>query len=287
MKLCPNPDCPSHLQSRQFYDDDTICPRCGEVLEHVAGTVVATTPVYPVVAPASPAQHGAALLGAAGTILLVFVLIGLALQLGLFHRSPGSSGSLVALPPVAGTLTPGALPPLPTVRPAGTAAPTPIGGLIATPGPGFNTSALPTLPPLPGASGSGTNTGGGGSGLTASQPDNGAGTVNSSLCRRLEAGQLCEGVSSYGARDTFYLAVQATFGPGAARSIRVRLYGPPNGETPLLTQDQTNTPARDGRYWVGFAFSQAAPWATGVYRADIFVNQDTARSGFASWTVVP
>jgi hypothetical protein len=24
-----------------------------------------------------------------------------------------------------------------------------------------------------------------------------------------------------------------------------------------------------------------------VYRADIFVNQDTARSGFASWTVVP
>ena len=110
--------------------------------------------------------------------------------------------------------------------------------------------------------------------------------MNSSLCRRLEAGQLCEGVSSYGSRDTFYLAVQATFGPGAARSIRVRLYGPPNGETVLLTQDRPTHRAATA-VWLGFAFSQSAPWATGVYRADIFVNQDTTRSGFASWTVVP
>ena len=133
MKLCPNPDCPSHLQRRQFYDDDTICPRCGEVLEHAAGTVVATTPVYPVVAQATPAQHGAALLGAAGTILLVFVIIGLLLQFGLFHRNLVALGSLGASLLVGVTLMPGALPPLPTVRPAGTAA-TPIGGLMRRPG---------------------------------------------------------------------------------------------------------------------------------------------------------
>jgi hypothetical protein len=49
MKQCPNPDCLSYQQQRKFYDDDTICPRCGDVLVSTnapAGAPVVVDP-YP------------------------------------------------------------------------------------------------------------------------------------------------------------------------------------------------------------------------------------------------
>jgi hypothetical protein len=215
-------------------------------------------------------------------------LIGLLLQLGMVHGRAGAGNSGAGNLPVPTTVifTPIAFTgaqATETARAIATAAaqPTPIGGLIGV---------TPTLPPLPGAVGGGgtggtSNPGGSGAGITNLTPITSINGVTAGLCRRIDAGALCDPVSVYGANDTFYISVQATFGDGAARTIRVRLYGPPNGETPLLNQDQTNTPGRTGRFYVGFAFSQSVPWAPGIYRADVFVNNDVTRSTYITWTV--
>jgi hypothetical protein len=293
MKQCPNPDCLSYQQHRKFYDDDTICPRCGDVLVSTnapagAPVVVDPYPAYAARPPAPPISSALAMLGAVGTLLLVFLLIGLLLQLGMVHgRTPvGAPGSGTLPVPTTVIFTPIAFTgaqATETARAIATAAaqPTPIGGLIGV---------TPTLPPLPGAVGGGgtggaTNPGGPSGGITNLTPITSINGVTAGLCRRIDAGALCDPVSVYGPNDTFYISVQATFGDGAARTIRVRLYGPPNGETPLLNQDQTNTPGRTGRFYVGFAFSQSVPWAPGIYRANVFVNNDTVRSTYITWTV--
>src|SRR4051794_35702132 len=84
MKRCPNPDCPAHQGNRRFYDDDTICPRCGEVLENptlAAGGAPSAVHAYTgqarVRRTTTANDHGMAMLGAVGTILLVLGIIGL------------------------------------------------------------------------------------------------------------------------------------------------------------------------------------------------------------------
>ncbi|HET7076201.1 MAG TPA: hypothetical protein VFM49_02010, partial [Chloroflexia bacterium] len=235
MKQCPNPDCLSYQQHRKFYDDDTICPRCGDVLVSTnapagAPVVVDPYPAYAARPPAPPISSALAMLGAVGTLLLVFLLIGLLLQLGMVHgRTPvGAPGSGTLPVPTTVIFTPIAFTgaqATETARAIATAAaqPTPIGGLIGV---------TPTLPPLPGAVGGGgtggaTNPGGPSGGITNLTPITSINGVTAGLCRRIDAGALCDPVSVYGPNDTFYISVQATFGDGAARTIRVRLYGPP------------------------------------------------------------
>jgi hypothetical protein len=338
MKRCPNPDCPAHQGNRRFYDDDTICPRCGEVLENptlAAGGVPVAVNAYTgqarVRRAVSANDHGMAMLGAVGTILLVLVIIGLLRSAGMIGLGSartgtvtGNNGVSALVPPAQQTATAVAFG---TALSLGTPIATPVGGFAnpsATPAPNGASLSLPTLPPLPTpiggligpgnvggattpganpggsgnvgtgtgtyngtgsnqAGGSGTNAGSG-SGLNTSNPGNGAMLVTGQLCRQtLVPGQLCEPVAQYGAGDTFALAVQSTFGTGAANKIRVRLYGPPDGNTYLV--EQSNTPGRDGRYWVGFAFQQNTPWAAGAYRADIFVNDDAQRTTYVTWQV--
>ncbi|MDQ2805633.1 MAG: TFIIB-type zinc ribbon-containing protein [Chloroflexota bacterium] len=168
MKRCPNPDCPSSQLRRDFYDDDTVCPRCGEVLVNptlaaggvdpgytaYAGTARAVRPVV------TSSTHGLALLGAVGTILLVFVLIGLLragnmIGLGSARTGTGvSSGASSAdrLVPAQATATAHAVA---TALSQGTP-------ITALPGTGLNLGApggtgtagagilgVPTLGPLP------------------------------------------------------------------------------------------------------------------------------------------
>ncbi len=346
MKRCPNPDCPSSQLKRDFYDDDTVCPRCGEVLVNptlVGGSVPADYTAYTGTAraaqPVSTSTHGLSLLGAVATILLVFFIIGLLraggmIGLGTARRPVGTAGGdVLVVPPVQATAA---------ARATATALRqgTPVGGLsgsglppIGSTGTGAAVSSLPTLVPLPTPpggyspvgnpgviggvsggtgstsgptaggnvgtgsgsyggsgpgspqSGGGTGNAGTGSGLTGTKPGNGAMTVTGMLCRQtLQAGRLCEATTSYGPSDVFALAVQATFGADAARFIRVHLYGPPDGTVSLLT-DQTNTPGRAGRYWVGFAFQQGKPWTVGRYRADIFVNDNPQATTYVTWDV--
>ncbi len=297
MKVCTNPDCLSYQQRRVFYDTDAVCPRCGEVLvdpnlaagepaPYPAYAATAPSPVVPASAPRVTSEM--AMLGAAGTLVLAFLIVAVLVTMGLGHRNAGAPGALPTYVP-PGLNTP--LPTLPSTQlgPAGTATaialatlaaqPTPVGGLVlpptATPT-GLNTSGLPTLPPPLG----------GGATPALPPPPSGAGaTVVVQTCARIEAGQPCAVVTTYKPSDTFYLAVEATFGTNAAQAVRVRLYGPPNGETQLLNQDQRNTPDRDGRFWVGFAFSPTAPWQPGTYRADVYLDSATTRAATMTWTV--
>ena len=314
MKLCPNPDCLAHQQHRTFFDTDVVCPRCGEVLvnPNLAGTgtvpadtyaaYAATTPMA-LAAPRQALSAELALMGAAGTLLLAFLIVAMLIALNIIHRGgvPGpieAGGGAPTLVVPAGTVTGGTTTPvvpqtpLPAAQASATAhavatflaQPTPVGGFLVspTPAPGdFNVAGLPTLPP---PLGQGGNTGGSLPAPTAGTASN---VVTPRLCGKISAGALCTDVTTYGSRDMFNIAVQATFGAGAAQSLRVRLYGPPNGETALLNQDQTNTPGRTGTFWVGFAFTQNQPWPPGIYRADIFVNNDSNRVAFVTWTVVP
>jgi len=351
MKRCPNPDCPSGQLRRDFFDDDTVCPRCGEVLVNptlAAGGVDPGYTAYAGTARARPVvssnTHGFALLGAVGTILLVFVLIGLlrsSHMIGVGTARPvGGAGSDVLVPPVQAPATaravatarsqgtpisalpgaglglnglggpdsPGAgglggptrtpLPPLPTPpggyqpvgnpgviggAPSGTSAGTTPG---ATPG-GTSGGSTANLGSGSGSYGSPPQTGGStGSGVTGATASNGALTVNGQLCQKsIDTGR-CDPTTSYGVNDTFALAVQATFGPNAVRRVRVHLYGPPDGTKSLLAE-QTSTPGRDGRFWVGFTFQQAKPWAVGRYRADIYVNDNAPPqwTTFVTWDV--
>ncbi len=341
MKRCPNPDCPSGQLRRDFFDDDTVCPRCGEVLVNptlaaggvdpgytaYAGTARAARPVV-----TSP-NHGMALLGAGGTILLVFVLIGLLRSGGMIGVGSARAGTGVSsvnvLVPAQATATARAQA---TARSQGTPISALVGGGLGGPGvtgsPGAGILGIPTLAPLPtapggyqpvgnpgvvggatggspsagttpgGATGSNANLGSGsgsygsspqtggsaGNGLTGATGSNGALTVNGQLCQKSIDTKRCDPTTSYGVSDTFALAVQATFGPNAVHRVRVHLYGPPDGTLSLLTE-QSSTPGRDGRFWVGFAFQQTKAWAVGRYRADIYVNDNSQPTTFVTWDV--
>ncbi|MGI8589151.1 MAG: hypothetical protein ACR2M0_15915 [Chloroflexia bacterium] len=276
MKTCPNPDCPVYTANREFPDDDTICPQCGEQLvsPELANDPTAFSPAYGGVPRQREMSSGVAFLGAIGTLLLIFVIVGLLLQMGLLHRRPippPASGAGTSAPTyVLGTSQP-------TVTPLHilsiTPFATPIGGLVGT-----NPTAPPTLPVIPSPVGGG--------GTAAGNPAGGSKSVGTRLCKVISPGVLCQEVTSYRPTDTFYIAVQSTFGNGGVKSVQARLSGPPNG-SPLLNQNQTITPARDGNYWVGFGFSQNTPWAPGAYKADIFVDNGNTPTTYVSWTVTP
>lgn len=327
MKRCPNPDCPSGQLRRDFYDDDTVCPRCGEVLVNptlAAGEVAAGYTAYAGTAraarPVTSSTHGLALLGAVGTILLVFVLIGLLRAGGMIGLGSARAGTGVSsvdvLVPAQATATAHAeatalrqgtpitaLPGtsssnnglgVPTLAPL----PTQLGGYQPVDNPGvIGNSGGTTTGTTPGGTsgGTGANLGSGsgsygsspqtgGSGVAGATGSNGALTVNGQLCQKSIASGRCDATTSYGVNDPFALAVEATFGPNAVQRVRVHLYGPPDGTLSLLTE-QTSTPGRDGRFWVAFAFQQDKPWAVGRYRADIYVNSDSQPITFVTWDV--
>ncbi|HUS16953.1 MAG TPA: hypothetical protein VM536_18295 [Chloroflexia bacterium] len=309
MKRCPNPDCPSFQTNRAFLDDDTICPRCGEVL---AGAGPGTPVAYAATAPVRVTQvrHEHAILGAIGTLLLVFLVIALLVRGRVIQPGVALNSTRGGVVPIA-ALTPGSIAAAqatatavalatlvsgPTPLGGFSQGPTPIGGfIVATIPPGFGTLGGPTPLPFPTLAGSGGTVSGatpgstqsGTGGLGGSNPQPGNSTVSTQLCRRIDVGQLCEPVNRYGPKDTVYLAVRATFNPNAARYLKVRLYGPPDATTRLLQQDQTNIPGRDGDFWVGFGFSQNPGWAPGAYRADVSVNEEAVPRTVATWTVAP
>ena len=331
MKRCPNPDCPSGQLRREFYDDDTVCPRCGEVLVNPTLAAGGAAPGYTAYAgtaraarPVTSSTHGLALLGAVATILLVFVLIGLLragnmIGLGSARAGAGVSAGAVLVPAQATataraeatalrqgtpiTSLPGTaglgvppLPPLPTALGGYQPVTNPgvIGGTSAgmTPGTSAGTTPGSTGGGNTGNLGSGSGSYGtspqtGGStdnGLTGATAGNGALTVNGQLCRKAIETGMCEATTSYGVNDPFALAVEALFSPNAARKVRVHLYGPPDGKLSLLSE-QTSTPGRDGRFWVGFSFKQEKPWALGHYQADIYINDNTLPTTFVTWDV--
>ena len=143
-------------------------------------------------------------------------------------------------------------------------------------------TATTNVTPLPPSTGAGATTGTGGTINSGTAPGTGVDTSASGatsavipgvsavrLCRRIAAGEPCEPVSAYGIRDAFNLAVQAGFGPGGARSARVRWYGP-NGT--LLYATEPVVPGRTGTYWVAFTLTQSQPWSPGVYRAEVYLD---------------
>ena len=164
MKRCPNPDCPSSQLNRAFYDDDTVCPRCGEVLVNptlAAGSTPTAYTSYTGTArtsAASSTSHGLALLGAVATILLVFLIIGLLragnmIGLGTAGRGTVGGGSTSQLLTTAqATATAHALA---TAIRQGAASGDLTGGGQVPPGPsalatpGAGLQVLPTLAALP------------------------------------------------------------------------------------------------------------------------------------------
>src|SRR5579859_6474439 len=175
MKKCPNPDCPSYQQGREFFDDDTICPRCGEVLVNpgLAGGA-APYPAYAVATAARsrPIEHGHAILGAAATLLGVFILIGLLVRLGALHQRvivPINLSPVAVVTPLPGQVSLGLTPDIPANPPTAaaravataqaaatlTARPTPIGGIIVATSVAGGVQSLPTLPPGFGGNGQG------------------------------------------------------------------------------------------------------------------------------------
>jgi len=164
MKKCPNPECLSYEQNRTFYDDDTICPRCGEVLVNPSLSGAGPDPVAPTtyVVAAQPVAASAsvtnmlAALGAIGTLVLVFLIVGFLLTLGravgVVGRGVSQLGPTIVVPTVSGPQA------LATAHAQQTAEAmlTPIGGLIgATSVPNFGVQSVPTLPPLPQLGGGG------------------------------------------------------------------------------------------------------------------------------------
>src|SRR5215218_7316538 len=114
MKLCPNPDCPSHQQQRKFKDTDVICAQCGHTLYDPGLAGGGTVPPDAYVAYAATPSAAAvrrntvsselALLGAAGTLLLAFLLVALMIALGWIQRGGAPPGTPVA--GVPGTAVP-------------------------------------------------------------------------------------------------------------------------------------------------------------------------------------
>jgi hypothetical protein len=273
MKQCPNPDCPIHQSGRLFNADDTICPRCASELLPIGATAV------PVVA-ADPAlgRVGAAL----GAVVILLLVFGLAL---------GAAGLLSGLTPKPTPVVPAAIPDtIPAATALAIADATRTAVAAGSSLPNTPVVSLPTatsnVTPLPPSTGAGAATGPGGTINSGTAPGSGVDTSAGAtsavipgvsawrLCRRIAAGEPCEPVSAYGPRDAFNLAVQAGFGPGGATSARVRWYGP-NGI--LLYATEPVVPGRTGTYWIAFTLTQSQPWAPGVYRAEIYLDETLYR----------
>lgn len=267
MRQCINPSCSAFAEGRVFNADDLICPRCGNALAEVSDDGVVTPVARPLDRPMS--QASAFLLA-----LLTFVgVVGAALLI---------AGVLKGFNPPPGAANPTAVVLAPDVATAVAAATrTAVAGTLSnTPIPIIN---LPT----PAGGGTGGSTAPGGTGATGptSTPGAGAGGATQSgtgptsavipgvsgwrLCRRIAAAEACEPVTSFGVRDDMNIAIQAGFGGGGARSARAEWYGP---DGRLLQASDPITPGRTGTFWVGFTIKQSQPWAPGIYRAVVYLD---------------
>lgn len=108
-----------------------------------------------------------------------------------------------------------------------------------------------------------------------------AGVIEAHMAAGLDNGQPRGVVGSYSPTDPFSLAVQATFGQGAATSVLTRWYGP-DGALIYSMQKNYTLP---GVYYVGFTVRKNGPWAPGNYRVDVHTNGSPTPSYSVPFTV--
>ena len=276
MRQCINPVCSANAEGRVFDAEDRICPRCGDPLAEVSDDGV----VRPV------ARRGDTPMSQASAFLLALVtfigVLGVALALAGLLRGfnpplgatnptavtpePATATAIVAATrtAVAGTLRNTPIPIINLPTPAGST-----GGTGGTTAPGGTGATGPTSTAVAGA-GSGGSTQSGTGATSVVIP----GVSAWRLCRRIAAAEACDSTTSFGVRDDMNVAIQAGFGAGGARSARVEWYGP---DGRLLQVSDPVTPGRTGTFWVGFTLKQSQPWATGIYRATVYLDNAIQR----------
>jgi hypothetical protein len=99
----------------------------------------------------------------------------------------------------------------------------------------------------------------------------------------LEGGGPSGDVSAYGPTDSFNLAVQANYGPGAVTSVLTRWYGPDGA----LLYEMRRQYDQLGTYYAGFTLRTNGAWAPGQYRVDIHTNDSPAPAYSVSFEVLP
>ncbi len=115
------------------------------------------------------------------------------------------------------------------------------------------------------------------------QSEPSAGVLDAFMTSSVQGGQSLDIVTTYGASDTFVLAVQAQFGPDGVTSVLTRWYGPDGG----LLYEFPRSYSQSGTYYSTFNLRKSTPWLEGSYRVDIYTNDGTVPAYTVNFAVSP